>query len=178
MKQEFNSRRKFIKNSAGLSGALLLNGLLSDYVYAGISNTTVPVYAHCWVYASRYPPDWDCTPIMDTVFSELKYAGMQGVELMEIHLRHEDAVSRFKELIHKYSLPVTGASYYGNMWNKAEHQKILDDLELVLGRLHAVGGTMLGITVGDAGRTKTEEELDAQADLLKKAMVICKKYSI
>lgn len=178
MKQDFNSRRKFIKTTAALSGALLVNGFLSDYASAETSNTTVPVYAHLWVYASRYPPDWDCTPIMDTVFSDLKYAGLGGVEIMEIHLRHDDAVSRFNELIQKYSLPVTGTSYYGNMWNKAEHQKIVDDLELVLPRLQAIGGTMLGITVGDAGRIKTEAELDAQADLLKKAIDICKKYSI
>jgi len=178
MKQGFNSRREFIKTTAALSGVLLLDGLLNNHAYGKVDSNTVPVYAHLWVYASRYPPDWDCTPIMDTVFSDLKYAGLQGVEVMEIHLRHDDAVSRFKELIQKYSLPVTGTSYYGNMWNKAEHQKILDDLELVLQRLHAIGGTMLGITVGDAGRTKTEEELDAQADLLKKAIVICNKYSI
>ena len=178
MKQDFNSRRKFIKASAALSGALLFNGLLSEYAYSNENKNTVPVYAHLWVYASRYPPDWDCTPIMDTVFSDLKYAGMQGVEVMEIHLRHDDAVNRFNELIQKYSLPVTGASYYGDMWNKAEHQKILDDLELVLQRLHAIGATMLGITVGDAKRKKTEDELDAQADLLNKTIVICKKYSI
>src|SRR3954447_13779964 len=178
MKEDFNSRRKFIRTSAALSGALLFNGLLNEYAYASKNENTVPVYAHLWVYASRYPPDWDCTPIMDTVFSDLKYAGLQGVEIMEIHLRHEDAVNRFNDLIHKYSLPVTGTSYNANMWNKAEHQKIIDDLELVLQRLHAIGGTMLGVTVGDAKHTKTEEELDAQADLLKKAMVICKKYSI
>jgi len=178
MKQDFNPRRKFIKTSAALSGALLFNGLLLGDAYASKNENTVPLYAHLWVYASRYPPDWDCTPIMDTVFSDLKYAGLQGVEVMEIHLRHDDAVNRFKELIQKYSLPVTGASYYGDMWNKAEHQKILDDLELVLQRLHAIGATMLGITVGDAKRTKTEDELDAQADLLQQAIVICKKYNI
>src|SRR6476620_4429911 len=107
MKQDFNSRRKIIKTTAALSGELLLNGLLGEDAYGNKNNSTVPVYAHLWVYASRYPPDWDCTPIMDTVFSELKYAGLQGVEVMEVHIRHDDAVNRFKELIQKYSLPVT-----------------------------------------------------------------------
>jgi sugar phosphate isomerase/epimerase len=37
---------------------------------------------------------------------------------------------------------------------------------------------MLGITVGDAKRVKTEDELDAQAELLKKAMTICAKNGI
>src|SRR3954447_26671892 len=175
MKQDLNSRRRFIKTTAALPGAFLLNGLLGDFASAETYKNAVPVYAHLWVYASRYPPDWDCTPIMDTVFSDLKYAGMQGVEVMEVHIRHDGAVDRFKELIQKYSLPVTGASYYGDMWNKNEHQRLLDDLELITSRLHAIGGTMLGITVGDAKHVKTDEELDAQADLLRKAMAICAK---
>jgi len=179
MKQNNYTRRRFIKNSAAVSGALLLRGFLNEGSLAAEGkDAAVPVYAHLWVYASRYPPDWDCTPIMNEVFSDLKYAGMQGVEVMEIHLRHDDAVNRFKELIQQYSLPVTGASYYGDMWNKNEHQRILDDLELVTARLHAIGGTMLGITVGDAKHIKTEAELDAQADLLKKAMIICAKNNI
>jgi hypothetical protein len=37
---------------------------------------------------------------------------------------------------------------------------------------------MLGITVGDAKRIKTEEELDAQAELLKKIMVVCDKNKV
>ena len=61
-----------------------------------------PVYAHLWVYASRYPPEWDCTPVLDDVFSDLKYAGLAGVEIMEVLLRHDNAVERFNELIHNY----------------------------------------------------------------------------
>ncbi len=72
----------------------------------------VPVYAHLWVYASRYPPNWDCTPILVDVFSDLIYAGLAGVEVMEILLRRDDAVTRFYDLIHKYNLPVRGTSYY------------------------------------------------------------------
>src|SRR3954471_4317898 len=131
MKQDFNSRRKFIRASAALSGALLFNGLLSEYAYSSENKNTVPVHAHLWVYASRYPPDWDCTPILDEVFSDLKYAGLDGVELMEVLLRHDDAVKKFNDLIQKHQLPVSGSSYYGDMWNKSEHQKILEDTELI-----------------------------------------------
>jgi sugar phosphate isomerase/epimerase len=130
------------------------------------------------VYASKYPPDWDCTPILDTVFSDLKYAGLQGVELMEVLLRHEDAVSRFKELIQKHGLPVTGTSYNADMWKREEHAKIMDDIEMVVERLRQVGGSMLGITVGDAHRKKTEEELDAQAELLQKIIAVCDKNKV
>ncbi len=115
---------------------------------------------------------------MDEVFSELKYAGLQGVEMMEVHFRHNDAVPRLKELVQKYSLPVTGTSYNASMWNKAEGQKILEDVELVTERLNAVGGTMMGITVGDAKHIKTEEELDTQSELLKKIIAICEKNKI
>ena len=178
MKQNNYSRRRFIQSAAALSGALLTQGLLANNSLAAAGNATVPVYAHLWVYASRYPPDWDCTPILDDVFKDLKYAGLQGVEIMEVLLRHDDAVDRFKNLIQQYALPVTGTSYYADMWNKNEHQKILDDVALVLERLHAIGGTMLGITVGDARHVKTEAELDAQADLLKKTLAVCKQYNI
>lgn len=138
----------------------------------------IPVYAHLWVYASRYPPNWDCTPILDEVFSDLKYSGIQGVELMEIILKTDGSVTRLKELIQKYSLPVVGTSYNANMWMRSKHSEILEDIELVTERLHAVGGTMMGITVGDARRKKTEEELDAQAEILKKILITCKKNKI
>src|SRR4051812_37057443 len=159
------SRRNFIKATGNIAGAFALSNLANENLFAANNAVAkVPVYAHLWVYASRYPPDWDCTPILDDVFSDLKYAGLEGVELMEILLRHDDAVTRLNDLVHKHGLPVTGTSYYADMWNKDEHQKILEDVELVLERLHAVGGTMFGITVGDARRIKTEDELDAQAE--------------
>lgn len=52
------------------------------------------------------------------------------------------------------------------MWQRTEHQKIAADVQLVVERLHQLGGKNLGITVGDAGRRKTEDGLGAQADLL------------
>lgn len=171
------TRRHFIQTTAALSGALLL----PDILFSQMEKTgkpVIPVYAHLWVYASRFPPDWDCTPIMNEVFSELKWAGLQGVEVMEIHLRQEGAVERFNELVQKHALPVTGTSYYGDMWNKEEHARILDDLEMVTERLQAVGGKMMGLTVGDAKRVKTEKELDDQADLLKQVLHICARRGI
>lgn len=173
-----SSRRRFIKTVGSLTGAVMLSGLTNEALAKNYSSPAVPLYAHCWVYASRYPPNWDCTPILEDVFSDLKYADFQGVELMEIILRHDNAVTRLRELSEKYSLRVTGTSYNANMWNKDEHQKILEDIELVVGRLHAAGGTMLGITVGDAGHIKTEDELDAQAELLKKIMAVCNKNKV
>ena len=174
-----HSRRSFLKASAGLAAATMLGGLTDETANAaGLFSRKVPVYAHLWVYASRFPPNWDCSPIIDQVFSDLKYAGLQGLELMEVLLRKDDAVSRLKELEQKYSLPVTGTSYNGEMWKKEKHRQILEDVEMVVERLHAVGGNTFGITVGDARRKKTEAELDAQAELLKKIILVCNKNNV
>jgi sugar phosphate isomerase/epimerase len=130
------------------------------------------------VYASKYPPNWDCTPVLEQVFQDFKYAGIEGVEIMEPNLKHDDAVSRIKELIQKYTLPVTGTSYNGEMWNREKQQQILEDVEMVVERLHQLGGSTFGISVGDAKRVKTEPELDAQAELLKKILQVCKKNKV
>lgn len=97
---------------------------------------------------------------------------------MESILRHEGSVQRLKELSAKHGLPVKGCSYYGDMWKKEDQQKILDDLSSIVEKLHAVGATMIGITVGDAHRQKTEDELDAQAALLKKLIIDCKRNAV
>ena len=177
--EQFKSRRAFVKTAGSFTGGFLLTNLFGNRGYSkNLFFVKIPLYAHLWVYASRYPPDWDCTPILEEVFSDLHYAGFHGVELMEVILRHNDSVARLRELAGKYSLPVTGTSYYGDMWKKDEHQRILEDIELVVERLHAAGGTMLGITVGDAKRIKTEDELDAQAELFKKIMTVCSKNKV
>lgn len=138
----------------------------------------VPLSGHLWVYASKFPPNWDCTPILEQVFSDFKYAGLEGVELMESNLRHADVVSRVGELIQQYEMPVTGTSYNAAMWDKTKHQEILEDVELVVERLHKLGGSTFGITVGDAGHIKTVPELDAQADVLQKVLKVCDKNKI
>jgi sugar phosphate isomerase/epimerase len=169
------TRRRFIKHSGYAAAALTAGGLFPKSLLAAneARKKNVPVSGHLWVYASRYPPDWDCTPILDTVWSDFQYAGMQGVEVMETILRHPGAEERFTGLIQKYGVPLTGTSYYGDMWNKDLHQQLLDDISLIVGRLSRLGGSTFGITVGDAHRLKTEDELDAQADLLKAVFKVC-----
>src|SRR3954467_5056511 len=117
------SRRAFITTSGSIAAGFALGCANSKVSASDVNVSKVPLYAHLWVYASRYPPDWDCTPILDDAFSDLKYAGFQGVELMEIILRHGDAVARLKELSQKHSLPVVGTSYNADMWNRQEHEK-------------------------------------------------------
>ena len=176
--QDTYSRRRFLERSLTLSGGVLLNSLIGTGCLAGEEKTRVAVDGHLWVYASRYPPNWDCTPILDEVFSDFKYAGIDGVEVMESILKHEGAVERLNALIKKYELPVSGTSYYGDMWDKSRQSHILEDIRLVVDRLHAVGGTMMGLTVGDAKRVKTEGELDIQAETLQKILAICKQANV
>ncbi len=169
------SRRRFIKHSGYAAAALTAGGLLPKSLFADAVNkkNKVLVSGHLWVYANKYPPDWDCTPILDTVWSDFKYAGMSGVEVMEPILRHPDAEQRFTDLIGKYGVPLTGSSYYADIWLKDKKQEILDDVNLVVGKLGKLGASTFGITVGDAHHVKTEDELDAKADLLKEIFKVC-----
>lgn len=65
------------------------------------------------------------------------------------------------------------------MWKADEHKAILEDINLVVPRLGEVGGKIFGISVGGKSEgLKTEAELDAQADILKKIRAICKDNGI
>jgi len=166
------SRRGFLRSSTTcLAGSLLPAGSLRS-AFAD-SAFKAKVSAHIWVYASAYPPNWDAYGEMERVFSDLHQAGLDGVELMEVNLRHDDAVTRLGALSTKYEVPITGASYGAAMWDASKRGQILDDVTLVIKRLSALNGKTLGISVGDAQHPKTEAELDAQAALLKEIMKVC-----
>lgn len=166
------SRRHFLGRSAAcLAGSLLPAGLIRSAFAAAAFRPQIS--AHIWVYASAYPPNWDAYGDMERIFSDLHEAGLNGVEIMEVNLRHDDAVTHMGALSKKYSLPITGASYGAAMWDASKHAEILDDVTVVVKRLGKLGGKTLGISVGDAGHLKTEAELDAQAALLKEIMRVC-----
>jgi sugar phosphate isomerase/epimerase len=173
------SRRGFIKNTAMLSGVLLVPNLLKARQF-NLSKPRIPVFAHLWVYASAFPPHWDSTPVLETVFADLSYAGINGVELMEINLKAENAVSRLNGLIAKYNLPVAGTSYGAvkPMYDKNNHVEVLNDFTTIADNLKMVNGQNIGISVGDAKREKTERELDAQAEILLKMLAICKQRDL
>lgn len=166
------SRRCFLRDSATCMAASLLpagwvrRALAADHFKAKISG-------HVWVYASAYPPNWDAYAEMERIFSDFHQAGLDGVELMEVNLRHDDAVARLGALANKYSVPVTGASYGAAMWDASRHKEILEDATLVITRLGKLNGKTFGISVGDAGHAKTEVELDAQAALLRQIIRVC-----
>lgn len=164
------TRREFLGRSAAFAALAL--------PYSCQSEQAVRVNGHLWIYASRFPPNWDSTPALDEVFQDFKFAGIEGVEMMEVNLRRDDAVERIDELVSRYQLPVTGISYYGDMWDRSQHDYLFEDFDMVTDRLRRLNGKNIGITVGDAGRRKTEEELDAQADLLERILNLCEKRDL
>src|SRR5687768_10130266 len=141
-----NARRKFLKQAGKVIGGAYLIPAFENIVQAkSIVANNIKVSGHLWVYASAFPPNWYSTPVLEKVFADLSYAGLDGVELMEINLRHENAVEHLSRLAKKYKLPVTGTSYNGNMWNATKHAEILADIKIILPRLKALKGKTLGI---------------------------------
>ena len=130
-----------------------------------------------WVYAANQP-GYDPSPVLDQAFADMSWAGLDGVELMHKALLHADAVARIGALKEKYKLPVIGSSFDGNMWNAAEHSAVLDQAEQVMTRLQQLGGRTSGTSVGRAPKPKTPEQLDAQAECLRKVIALCNRHGV
>jgi sugar phosphate isomerase/epimerase len=175
------SRRHFLA-SAGAS-AVSLTVLSPKLLWAAeAKGSTSPgkkvvVGGHPWVYAATRPKN-DITPVLPTIFADMSYAGLDGIELMHTALRPEDAVERIGELSRKHHLPVIGMSFGGAFWNRAQHQAVLEDAELLIPRLAKLGGRTLGTSVGPAPKRKTEQELDDQAELLRKLIALCQRHGV
>ncbi len=168
------SRRQFLKS---LSAAIISAGSTISLLPACTKKKNVPVGAHPWVYAATQP-NYDIYPILDNIFADMKYAGMDGIELMHTALQPADAVERISLLSDKYRLPVIGTSFGGKMWDRTEHDAIMHDAELVVTNLSNLGGRTLGTSVGGAPTLKTEEQLDVQADLLRKIISLCEANGV
>jgi len=136
------------------------------------------VAGHPWVYAATQAK-YDIYPILDRIFADMSWAGIEAIELMSTALEPVDAVQRIGDLSAKYRLPVIGMSHEGAMYDRAQYAAIVEKAERLIGRLAQVGGRTLGTSVGDPGkRKKTPQELDAQADVVKKLMDICAKNKV
>jgi sugar phosphate isomerase/epimerase len=101
---------------------------------------------------------------------------------MDTALRPADAVERIGGLSRQHHLPVIGMSFGGAMWDRGQHQAILDDAELTIPRLAKLGGRTLGVSVGPIkwGEKirKTAEQLDAQAEVLRKLLALCARHGV
>jgi len=169
------ARRQFLKSAAAM-GAAVLAGAGRGLTAEGKSHKVV-VGGHGWVYAAPLPGH-DYTPLLEQIFSDFKYAGIEAFELMDAVLMHDDAVDRIGGLSQKYSLPILGTSFGGNMWDRTKHAAILEAAQTTVTRLAQLGGRTFGTSVGAAPAPKTPEQLDAQAEVLRKIIALCQARGI
>lgn len=137
----------------------------------------VPVGAHCWIFAAKQP-GYDVTPILDQVFKEFAAAGIDGIELMQHPLLAPGGPQRVKELSAKYRLPFWGTSWSAPMWDASKRDAVLAEGTTLIKNIAAAGGSELGLSVGDAKRRKTPEELDAQAAVLRSVFAISRDHGV
>ena len=137
----------------------------------------IVVGGHPWVYAATQPKN-DIYPILDRIFADMSYAGLDGIELMHTALRPADSVETIRALSKKYSLPVIGTSLGGDMWDRSQHEAISQDAHTVVSHLADVGGWTFGVSVGKAPQPKTPAQFDAQAELLRGIIALCQSRGI
>jgi sugar phosphate isomerase/epimerase len=173
-------RRKFIRNtSLSLLAAAFSEKLTAQSASAAGAGNKIIVGAHPWIYAAKLP-GFDISPALEQIFSDVAYAGYDGVELMYHPLKSDAYTKQIGDLTQKNKIKVIGTSYEGAMWNKAKHSQIFEEVDRVMTNLATVGGRTFGTSVGAVpkGRVKTEEELDDQADLLKRLITVGKSKGI
>jgi sugar phosphate isomerase/epimerase len=169
-------RKEFLKATLG-AATLAALGFPATASLAPKKKKTF-VGAHVWIYASTQP-GYDVSNILPQIFADMKYAGLDGVETMEHPLRSAATTKTIGELIEQHNLPLLGTSYGANMWNKEKHSEILADVENIMQNMAKVKARTFGTSVGHpSGRMKTEDELDAQAELLKKLIAIGEKNGV
>jgi sugar phosphate isomerase/epimerase len=173
------NRRNFIRNASLSVIALSLSDkVISASLAIPQKKTKFFVGAHVWVYAATQP-GYDVSPILPQIFSDMAYAGFDGVELMEKPLRSPEYTRQIKELIEKNRIKLLGTSYGAEMWDKDKFNQIVDDVELIFENMSSVGGRTFGVSVGrPSGRQKTEAEFDNQAALLNKLIAMGKSKGI
>lgn len=172
-------RRRFIRNtSLSMLALSLYQTGSSASIIKDSSRKKITVGAHVWVYASTMP-GYDVSPILSQIFSDMAYAGFDGIETMEQPLRSTVYTKQIKELIDQYKIKLNGSSYGAEMWNKDKQNEIYEDVDLIFTNMASVGARTFGVSVGEpAGRKKTEDEFDNQADLLKRLIALGHKKGI
>jgi sugar phosphate isomerase/epimerase len=170
------NRRQFLDSTAKGLLAVATGTALGSPCHAA-SGKKILVGGHPWVYAATQP-NYDITPILDRIFADMSYAGLDGIELMHTALRADDAFQDIRALSKKYNLPVIGTSFSGNMWDRTQHQAIFEDAQVVVGNLARVGGWTFGVSVGKAPQAKTPAQLDAQAEFLRGLIALCQSKGV
>ncbi len=166
-------RRGFLSSTLYAAAGLSLGRACLGQEKAGsVGKKKIIVGGHPWVYAATQPKN-DIYPILDQIFADMSYAGLDGIELMHTALRPTDSVETIRALSKKYALPVIGTSFSGDMWDRAQHEAIFQDARTVVDHLALVGGWTFGVSVGKAPQPKTPAQLDAQAEFLRGLIALC-----
>ena len=174
---ERRERRQFLK-SAVVMGAGLLAGREAAFARGAIPQTqNVLIGGHAWVYAASLP-GFDYTPVLEQIFADFKYARIDAFELMDTVLLYDDAVQRIGALSLKYGIPILGASFGADMWDRSKHSIIMEKADMVITRVAQLGGRTLGTSVGRAPDPKTPEQLDAQAEILRKIIALGRAHGV
>ena len=175
------NRRRFLGSGAATVFTVATGGILGSSCRSTQSNAKsekkILVGAHPWVYAATQP-NYDIYPVLEKIFADMSYAGLDGIELMHTALRYPDSVERIASLSNKHNLPVIGTSFGGAMWERTQHEAVFEDARVVVTRLARLGGRTLGVSVGRAPKTKTAKQLDAQAELLRRIMKLCRDNGV
>lgn len=170
-------RRNFLSLSLTTAAGMVAWSFRSNNLASG-KNSAIPVSSNVWVYAKNLPKN-NVTPILGQIFSDMKFAGFDGIELMENTLREAGTVNLITELVDQYKISVIGTSYSANMWDESRHNEILDDAENVMKNMARIKARTFGTSVGrPSGRIKTADELDAQAILLKQLISLGEKNGV
>ncbi len=172
-------RRRFLRNtSLSVLAMAMSDRARSHSLLPEARGKKIVVGAHVWIYASTMP-GYDVSPVLDRIFSDVAYAGFDGVETMEHPLRSPVYTRQIGEFTGKYGIKLIGSSYSGDMWDKDKFNQICEDVDSIFSNMAAVGGRTFGVSVGEpAGRKKTGSEFDNQALLLKKLISMGEKKGI
>jgi sugar phosphate isomerase/epimerase len=173
------NRRNFIRSTSlsVLALSVYKTGNAGSLIKENVRKK-ITMGAHVWVFASTMP-GYDVSPILSQIFSDVSFAGFDGVETMEHPLRSTVYTKQIKELIDQYKIKLIGSSYGADMWNKDKQNEIYEDVDLIFTNMASVGGRTFGVSVGEpAGRKKTDAEFDNQAALLKKLISLGEKKGI
>ena len=84
-------RRQFLGSTAKGLLAAATGAILGPACQAqDKAGRKIVVGGHPWVYAATQP-NYDIYPILDRIFADMSYAGLDGIELMHTALRPVDA---------------------------------------------------------------------------------------
>jgi sugar phosphate isomerase/epimerase len=137
----------------------------------------VKICAHPYAY-TKLREDHDLYAQADLIFADFEKAGLDGIELMHTMLEADEAVERLGALSAQHDMPIIGTSFGMNMWDVTQSAEVLERGERVLDQVQALGGYQMGTSTGSAGDKKTPEQLDTQAETLRRMIALAEERGV